>query len=74
MKASLSRYGRDEAGTTAIEYCVIAGAVALAVLTAYWTFGDSLQTRLYQVAAAIGLEQPEAGGRGIVLRTSPERD
>lgn len=74
MNARRVKFSRDERGATAIEYGVIAGAVALVVLTAFWTVGDSLRTGLSDIAAAIDLDKDGQSARGILFRTSPERD
>jgi pilus assembly protein Flp/PilA len=62
MKRLLARAGAAEDGATAIEYGLIAGMAALALLTAYWTIGDSLQARFGEIAGAIGVEKQGGGG------------
>lgn len=49
----LKRFSRDESGATAVEYGMIAGAMALVVIGLWTTFGPAVR-RLYEdVAAAI---------------------
>ena len=74
MKRQLASLGASEGGATAIEYGLTAGLVALGLLTAYWTVGDSLRGGFAEIAGALRLEQPREDGRGIVVRTSPQRD
>jgi len=74
MKRHLRRLGAADGGATAIEYGLIAGAVALALLTAYWTLGESLRAGFAEITEAISLEKDEPGGRGILFGTRPEPD
>jgi pilus assembly protein Flp/PilA len=43
MKSLFSRFAKDESGATAIEYGLIAALVAVAIITALTTMGDSLK-------------------------------
>ncbi len=46
------RFGRDEAGTTAIEYGLIATFIALAVISSIQLLGTTLITDFYDVVLA----------------------
>lgn len=74
MKRLLVRAGAAEGGATAIEYALIAGMAALALLTASWAIGDSMQARFGEIAGAIGLEQQGEGARGVLSGRHSERD
>jgi pilus assembly protein Flp/PilA len=74
MKRLLARAGAAEGGATAIEYGLIAGMAALALLTASWTMGDSMQARFGEIAGAIGLEKQGEGARGVLSGRHSERD
>lgn len=43
MKDQLVKFWKDEEGATAIEYALIAGIIAVAVIAAFTLLGDSLQ-------------------------------
>ncbi len=45
MKALLRRFGRQDAGATAIEYGLIAAFMGLGVIGGMTVFGDALQTQ-----------------------------
>ncbi len=46
---------RDDSGTTAIEYALIAGGVSIVILTAVISVGDRLRDDLFgKVATALG--------------------
>lgn len=74
MKGRLACLRAAEGGATAIEYALIGGAVALGLLTAYWTAGDSLRSGFADAARAIDLQTDGQWARGIIVRTRPERD
>lgn len=44
MKNLIARFVKDESGATAIEYGLIAGGIALAIITIVNTIGTSLKT------------------------------
>ena len=50
MKAYLESFISDCSGATAIEYGLIAGLIAVAVITAITTVGTSLQNKFNQVS------------------------
>ena len=47
----LLRLWTDRRGTTAIEYCLIAGLISIAVVVGASAIGTKLQTHYYQTAA-----------------------
>jgi pilus assembly protein Flp/PilA len=49
----LQRLIKDESGATAIEYGLIAGLVAVAIIAALGTLGDSLNTLFSGVASTV---------------------
>ncbi|MBL9010091.1 MAG: Flp family type IVb pilin [Alphaproteobacteria bacterium] len=52
MMNVVRRFGRDEAGTTAIEYGLIATFIALAVISSIQLLGTTLITDFYDVVLA----------------------
>jgi pilus assembly protein Flp/PilA len=50
MNNLLNRFVADESGATAIEYGLIAGLIAVAIITAISKVGTNLQTKFNQVA------------------------
>lgn len=42
MKQEIVRFWHDEDGATAVEYALIAGLIAVALIAALGTFGDKL--------------------------------
>ncbi len=56
------RFGGDEQGATAIEYGLIAGLIAIAVIGAMVSFGDSLSTMFNRVSSEAGGAMDAAGG------------
>jgi pilus assembly protein Flp/PilA len=53
MYAILSRFARDDSGATAIEYGLIAGLVAVVIITAVTTVGTKLTNTFNKVANAL---------------------
>ena len=65
MKGILStfrRFGTDEQGATAIEYGLIAGLIAIAVIGAMVSFGDSLSAMFNRVSSDAGGVMDAASG------------
>lgn len=58
MKSLLLKFWKDEEGATAIEYALIAGIIAVAVIAAFTALGGSLKTFFADIGS--GLEK--AGG------------
>ena len=52
LSATLSRFLRDERGATAIEYAMIAGGIAVAIVVATTTLGTTL-TNVYNGVLAV---------------------
>ena len=50
MKSILSRFIADESGATAIEYGLIAGLIAVAIITTVSRVGTNLVVKFNQVA------------------------
>lgn len=53
MKQSIRFFFRDERGATAIEYGLIAGLIAVVIITALTTLGTSLNTKFVNVSNAL---------------------
>jgi pilus assembly protein Flp/PilA len=50
---SILRFSQDEAGVTAIEYGLIAGLIAVVIITAVTTIGTNLTAKFTAIAAAL---------------------
>jgi len=53
MNSLLSRFVRDEAGATAIEYGLIAALIAVVIITALQTVGTNLKATFNTVATKL---------------------
>ena len=53
MKTLLFRFAQDESGVTAIEYGLIAGLIAVVIITAVTTVGTNLQTMFTTIGTAL---------------------
>jgi len=53
MRRFFSRFLADEAGATAIEYCLIAAGISIAIVTAVNGVGTSLSTLFVSVSTAL---------------------
>ena len=53
MNNLFSRFIRDEAGATAIEYGLIAALIAVVIITALTTIGSNLTTKFTAVGNAL---------------------
>ncbi len=51
--SNLSALAKDERGVTALEYGLIAGLVAVVIVTSVTTLGSNLKTTFTTIAAAI---------------------
>jgi pilus assembly protein Flp/PilA len=61
MKNLLSRFLNDESGATAIEYGLIAGLIAVAIITGATSLGDSLDSMFSDLSDTIdGIPTEEA--------------
>jgi len=50
----LKRFLHDESGATAIEYALICGLLFLAIVTALYSYGDSMGVLYKKIGDAIG--------------------
>ena len=53
MNSLLLRFVKDDAGVTAIEYGLIAGLIAVVIITAVTTIGTNLTTKFNAIATAL---------------------
>ncbi len=53
MRQLFSRFLRDQTGATAIEYCLIACGIALAIITAVQGIGPQLNTKFSSVNSSL---------------------
>jgi pilus assembly protein Flp/PilA len=53
MNSLLLRFVRDDAGVTAIEYGLIAGLIAVVIITAVTLIGTNLTTKFNAIATAL---------------------
>lgn len=53
MSRFLTRFHNNVRGATAIEYCLIAGSIALVVIAAVNTLGNSVKVNFFDQAAKI---------------------
>ncbi len=51
MKKLLSRFAADQAGVTAIEYGLIAGLIAVVIISAVTTLGTRVSAKFNAIAA-----------------------
>ncbi|WP_417455747.1 Flp family type IVb pilin [Kordiimonas sp.] len=70
MMKLLTKFRRDEEGATAIEYGLIAALIAIALITALNTLGDSLSTKFGEVSTAVD----EAGDADAPAEDPPAED
>ena len=50
---TLLRFAQDDAGVTAIEYGLIAGLIAVVIITAVTTIGTNLTTKFEAIGTAL---------------------
>jgi len=53
MKNVLARFAKDESGTTAIEYALIAAGIAIVIIAAVNSVGAALITKFTAIATAL---------------------
>ena len=58
LDRTFSRFVRDESGATAIEYGLIAGLVAVVIITAVTLVGTNLTAIFNAIAAALATATP----------------
>jgi len=47
MKRSYREFQRDDSGSTAIEYALMASGVALAIMSTIWSLGSEIKVAFY---------------------------
>ena len=53
IKASVTKFAKDEDGLTIVEYAVAGGLITAAVVTAFTLLGGQVNTRIRDICAAI---------------------
>ncbi|QEY64035.1 Flp family type IVb pilin [Metapseudomonas lalkuanensis] len=53
IKASVTKFAKDEDGLTIVEYAVAGGLITAAVVTAFTLLGGEVNTRIRNICAAI---------------------
>jgi pilus assembly protein Flp/PilA len=53
MRSLIARFLRDERGATAIEYCLIACGIALAIIVTVQAIGPQLNTKFTSVNSSL---------------------
>jgi len=53
MKSLVSRFMKDEAGVTAIEYGLLASLIAVVIITAVTNIGTNLNTKFTAISTAL---------------------
>ena len=53
MRRFMNRFAKDESAATAIEYGLIAGLIAVVIITAVTSVGTSLTSKFNAVASAL---------------------
>ncbi|MDR3489879.1 MAG: Flp family type IVb pilin [Bradyrhizobium sp.] len=53
MRRLFLRFGRDESGATAIEYCLIASGIALAIIVTVQGIGPQLNTKFTSINSSL---------------------
>ncbi|MCP1117568.1 Flp family type IVb pilin [Robbsia andropogonis] len=61
VKARIQTFGRDEDGATAVEYGLIAGLIAVAIIVALTTLGGKLSTMFSSIASTVDAQATKAG-------------
>ena len=61
VKSALRKFGRDETGATAIEYGLIAGLIAVAIITAVSLLGDDLTATFTAISTELQGVVPPSG-------------
>lgn len=56
MKQQVMAFWHDEEGATAVEYALIVGMIAVAVITVYGALGGKLETLFTSIFTKIGNE------------------
>ena len=53
IQAKISRFSREERGATAVEYALIVGLIAVAIIVAVTLLGSSIKVLFNQAACAV---------------------
>ncbi|MEI7931359.1 MAG: Flp family type IVb pilin [Actinomycetes bacterium] len=53
IQAKMSRFSREESGATAVEYALIVGLIAVAIIVAVTLLGSSIKVLFNQAACAV---------------------
>lgn len=61
MKNLFARFAKDESGATAIEYGLIAGLIAVGIITATTAIGTDLSALFTRISDALKKVAPAAG-------------
>ncbi|MEX3957643.1 Flp family type IVb pilin [Trinickia sp. EG282A] len=61
MASVIRRFIKEERGVTAIEYALIAGLVAIAIVTSLGTLSSSLSTAFTNIAGYITVQAKSSG-------------
>jgi pilus assembly protein Flp/PilA len=51
LRQAIERFVSDRSGATSIEYAMIASGVSIAIVSALWNLGTTIQTTLYDKIA-----------------------
>jgi len=54
IKSSIVKFLKDEEGLTVVEYAIAGGLVALGVVGAFTTLGDSVESTIDDLSACLG--------------------
>lgn len=67
MKSLLLKFWKDEEGATAIEYALIAGLIAVAIIGALTLLGTNITNLFNGISTRLGLEAAKttAGGEAV---------
>lgn len=57
MSKLIARFAKNESGATAIEYALIAGIMATALITALGLLGDNMDTAFTDIADSVKVEK-----------------
>lgn len=53
MRQSFAQFAKNDTGATAIEYALIAGGIAMAIITTVYTFGTDTLLPLFESFATL---------------------
>ncbi|MBV4490120.1 MULTISPECIES: Flp family type IVb pilin [Pseudomonas] len=54
IKASVTKFVKDEDGLTVVEYAVAGGLIALVLVTAFTNLGTAVKTKINALITALG--------------------